>query len=152
MKPPGIVAVGETRLVAAHLASTVLSVRVDVLPIAEITGFSSAFTEGGMTARHLSSGFGGTAAMARLLTEDQAVVVHSLQGDLVLGFGTHTTVAASFYNFLNHALLAAEPEPPPTGTGADLADQLERLHGLHRGGALSLEEFQAAKHRLLFPE
>lgn len=36
-----------------------------------------------------------------------------------------------------------------TGDGANLIEQLERLAALHRDGALSAEEFQSAKSRLL---
>lgn len=43
----------------------------------------------------------------------------------------------------------ATPAAPATPTGGDTMDQLERLASLHAGGALTDEEFSAAKARIL---
>ena len=43
----------------------------------------------------------------------------------------------------------AAPTPAPAGGGASLADQIGQLADLHAAGALTTEEFAAAKSRLL---
>jgi hypothetical protein len=127
-----------------------LRIAVDVVAISEVTGITSAYTQGGAVGAVLAARGGALGGLASMLTEDESVIVHTTMGDVVAGFSDKTVVAASFYNFMSSLLSrTSEPLPLTTSPTVDLADQITRLHQLLEQGALTPVEFEAAKRRVL---